>query len=75
MGRPAAVLAAVTGFGQVYTCPSCQNVHVQVGAVSLTLEPDAYMQLAEMMLTSAANFESWLEESSNTVENQSRDAE
>lgn len=75
MERRAAVLASAKGFGQVYTCPSCENIHVQVGAVSLTLEPDAYMQLAEMMSTSAANFETWLEESSDTVENQSQDAE
>jgi hypothetical protein len=75
MERRAAVLASTKGFGQVYTCPNCQNIHVQVGAVSLTLKPDAYVQLADMILTSAANFETWLEETSNTVENQSQDTE
>lgn len=75
MERPATVLASVKGFGQVHTCSSCQNIHVQVGAVSLTLEPDAYIQLAEMISTSAANFETWLMESSDRVENHSQDTE
>lgn len=75
MERSAAILASKKGLGQVYTCPSCQNIHLQVGAVSLTLEPEAYVQLADMILTSAANFEMWLEETSDKVENHSQDAE
>jgi hypothetical protein len=55
-----ALLASIDGFGQVFDCGGCGNVHLQVGPVSLTLAPDAYMQLVAMVSTSAANFELWL---------------
>lgn len=55
-------LAARSGFGQVYDCGSCGNIHVQVGPVSLTLEPGAYMQLVALLNDSAASFETRLHE-------------
>ena len=57
-------LAAMNEFGQVYDCGSCGNIHVQVGPVNITLEPKAYMQLVAMISTSAANFESWMQQKS-----------
>ena len=55
-------LAAISGFGQVFDCGSCGNIHVQVGPMTITLEPGAYMQLVDMISTSAAHFETWLQE-------------
>ena len=57
-----AVLASINGFGQVYDCGNCGNLHVQIGPMNLTLEPQAYMQLVDMISTSAANFELWLQQ-------------
>jgi hypothetical protein len=54
------VLAEVENFGRVYDCGSCGCIHLQVGAVTLTLSPDAYLQVVAMLNTSAANFELWL---------------
>ncbi len=61
MSNHGVCLAAMEGFGQVYDCGSCGNIHVRVGPVSITLEPTAYMQLVAMISTSAANFELWLQ--------------
>lgn len=54
-------LAAKEGFGQIYDCGCCGNIHVQVGPVTVTLDPDAYMQFVDLVSTSAANFEVWLQ--------------
>jgi hypothetical protein len=53
------ILADIPGFGRVADCGRCGNLHVSVGPVSLTLAPDAYMQLVALLNTSAANFETW----------------
>ncbi len=60
MTRRGHALAEMSGFGSVYDCGACGNVHVSIGPVSLTLTPDAYMQLVALIHTSAANFELWL---------------
>jgi len=57
MERAKAVLAEIDSFGRIYNCGDCNNIHVQVGPVSLTLTVDAYMQLVDLVNTSAANFE------------------
>lgn len=54
------LLAEIPNFGRVYDCGDCGNIHLTVGPVSLTLTPDAYMQLVTLVHTSAANFETWL---------------
>lgn len=54
-------LAAREGFGQIYDCGSCGNIHVQVGPVTVTLDAEAYMQFVDLVSTSAANFEVWLQ--------------
>jgi hypothetical protein len=61
MGTQRVCLAAVEGLGQVYDCGDCGNIHIQIGPVSITVEPHAYMQFVAMLSTSAANFEMWLE--------------
>ncbi len=60
-------LASKDGFGQIYDCGSCGNIHVQVGPVTLTLEPEAYMQFVDLVSTSAANFEVWIQHKQNSV--------
>lgn len=62
MSNHGVCLAASESFGQVYDCGACGNIHVQVGPVSITLEPRAYMDLVAMISTSAANFETWLQQ-------------
>jgi hypothetical protein len=59
-----AILASIPGFGQVYDCGNCGNLHLQIGPMNLTLEPKAYMQLVDLVSTSAANFELWLQQKS-----------
>ena len=59
-----AILSHIEGFGQVYDCGNCGNLHVQIGPMNLTLEPRAYMQLVDMISTSAANFETWMQQKS-----------
>lgn len=61
MANQGVCLAAKEGFGQIYDCGSCGNVHVQVGPVTITLDPEAYMQFVDLVSTSAANFEVWLQ--------------
>lgn len=58
--RKTCILAEMPGFGRVYDCGECGGIHVTVGPVSVTLTPEAYMQLVAMIHTSAANFETWL---------------
>jgi hypothetical protein len=67
MEKRGALLAAAEGFGKVYDCGSCGNIHIQVGMVSLSLSPTDYMQLVAMLSTSAANFETWMEEKASTA--------
>jgi len=55
------VLADISGFGRVFDCGHCHNLHLTVGPVSLTLSPDAYIQLVALLNTSAANFETWVQ--------------
>ncbi|MGC4052403.1 MAG: hypothetical protein QM757_23985 [Paludibaculum sp.] len=57
MEADAYVLAEIPGFGRIYDCGGCGNLHLSVGPVSLTLTPEAYMQLAALLNTSAAQFE------------------
>jgi hypothetical protein len=54
------ILAERVGFGRIFDCGDCGNIHVSVGPVMLTLDPQAYMQLVALVNTSAANFETWL---------------
>jgi hypothetical protein len=62
MNNDCYVLAETPGLGRIYNCGSCRNVHFQVGAVSITLSPEAYLQVAEMVNRSAANFEVLMEQ-------------
>ncbi len=57
MERARTVLADIESFGRIYNCGDCNNIHVQIGPVSLTLSVEAYMQLVALVNTSAANFE------------------
>jgi hypothetical protein len=54
------VLAEIPNFGKVYDCGECGNIHLSVGPVSLTLAPDAYLELTALINSSAAQFETWL---------------
>lgn len=53
----AGILADFAGFGRIYECWDCPNIHLQVGPVNITLARGAYMQLVDLVNTSAANFE------------------
>jgi hypothetical protein len=55
------VLADIPGFGRIFDCGECGNMHMTVGPVTITLEPQAYMQLVALVNTSAANFETWMQ--------------
>lgn len=57
MEADAYVLAEIPGFGRIYDCGGCGNLHLSIGPVSLTLTPEAYMQLTALLNTSAAQFE------------------
>jgi hypothetical protein len=57
MDRHAKVLASIENFGKIYRCGNCDNIHVQIGAVSVLISVDAYMQLVALVNTSASNFE------------------
>ena len=59
------MLAAMNGFGAVSYCNRCQVVHLQIAAIDIALEPAAYMQLVAMISTSAANFETLLQQREN----------
>ncbi len=58
------ILAEIPGFGAIFDCGHCGNLHLTVGPVSITLSADAYMQLMALLNTSAANYESWLQSNS-----------
>ena len=51
------ILAEIEGLGRIYNCGNCSHIHFQLGPMSLTLTVGAYMQLVDMVNTSAANFE------------------
>ncbi|MBK9170842.1 MAG: hypothetical protein IPM24_25765 [Bryobacterales bacterium] len=51
------IYAEIPMFGRVYDCGECGCVHVQVGPVNITFQPDAYMQLVDLIHQSAANYE------------------
>lgn len=55
------MLAEIPGFGRVFDCGACGNLHVSIGPVSVTMTTDAYMQLLALLNTSAANFELWIQ--------------
>jgi hypothetical protein len=58
MERPATILANIENFGRIYRCGDCDNIHMQVGPVTVLLSIEAYMQFVTLVNTSAANFES-----------------
>lgn len=60
--KPGCVLAEERGFGCVYDCGTCGNIHLTIGAVSILLVPDDYMRLVAMIHSSASNFEAWLDQ-------------
>lgn len=60
--RQSCMLADKPGFGQIFDCGKCGNLHLSIGAVSLTLSPEAFLELVALMHTGAANFELWLEQ-------------
>lgn len=60
-------LAGKEGFGQIYDCGSCGNIHVQVGPVTVTLDTEAYIQFVDLVSTSAANFELWIQQKQNPM--------
>lgn len=64
MHNPTLVLAERANFGRVYDCGDCGCIHLQVGPVTLALAPDAYMQLVDMLLASAASFETHMQRNS-----------
>ena len=58
MEKPATILASIENFGRIYRCGDCDNIHVQVGPVTVLLSIEAYMEFVALVNTSAANFES-----------------
>lgn len=60
MERNSYILAESPGFGRIFDCGDCGNVHMTVGPVTITLEPQADMQLVALVNTSAAYFETWM---------------
>jgi hypothetical protein len=66
------VLASIQGLGSVYDCGNCGNIHLQIGAVNITLMLEDYMHLVAMISTSAANLEPWLEHWNNGPMQQSK---
>ena len=61
MEHPHAVLANIDNFGKIYRCGNCDHMHLQVGPVVLLLTVEAYMQLVDLVNTSASNFEASME--------------
>ncbi len=51
------ILGDIPPFGRIYECCNCPNIHLQLGPVSIALSREAYMQLVELVTTSAANFQ------------------
>ncbi|GEM_PF-2540646 len=58
MDRPTNILASIENFGRIYRCGDCDNIHLQVGPVTVLLSIEAYMEFVTLVNTSAANFES-----------------
>lgn len=56
------VLAETPGLGRIYDCGSCHNIHLELGAMSIALTRAAYLQVVELVHTSAANFELLVEQ-------------
>jgi len=56
MERPKAILAQHDGFGRIFEC-ECGCIHLHLGPVSINLSVDGYVQLVDLVNTSAANFE------------------
>lgn len=59
MDQPKSILAERTDFGRVYDC-ECGNIHVHVGPVNIAFSRNAYIELVDLLNTSAASFESLL---------------
>jgi hypothetical protein len=57
MERPGTVLANVENVGKIYRSGDCDNIHLQVGPVSVLLSIEAYVQLVALANTSASNYE------------------
>lgn len=47
------ILADIAGFGRIYECWNCPNVHLPVGPVNISFARDAYMQLVDLVNGSA----------------------
>ena len=60
MEHQSCILSDIPGFGRVYDCGDCGNIHVGVGPVTLTLSPESFMHLVTLVHTSRANFEAWM---------------
>jgi hypothetical protein len=58
MQKLATILANIENFGRIYRCGDCDNIHVQVGPVTVLLSIEAFMEFVTLVNTSAANFES-----------------
>ncbi len=72
-GQAKELLADFERFGRIYQCDGgC--IHLQVGPVNLSLTPEAYMQLVDMVNRSAAHFETLVQSRSHQLENPSSDA-
>ena len=56
------VLSDIPGFGRIYDCCNCGNVHITFGPVILMLTPDEFMHMVAMIHAGAANFELWREQ-------------
>lgn len=48
------ILAHEPGFGHIFMCPDCDNIHVQLGFVNLTLDADAFSRFAVLVNRAAA---------------------
>ena len=69
------LLADIPGFGRVFDCGNCGQLHVSVGPVSLTLSVESYIQLVALLNTSAANFESWVQANRDEIPVKRREPE
>jgi hypothetical protein len=58
METPAIILASIENFGRIYRCGDCDNIHLQVGPVTILFSIEAFMQMVTLVHASAANFES-----------------
>lgn len=60
--RPRTV--AQGALGQVLVCEHCRQVHLQVGALTLRLTPEAFEELSEMTLSARRGLQARLAEAS-----------